>query len=337
MRQEKRGAFIFEAIQKRLKRLKRAFVITLLLIAVLLISACSFSFSEDLAKPLKKALSSNISGLLQNSDSVGMEYPRDEDDIYTISNSEELFDALQTSLYEFSPDIYLSVKEYEQFSVFWDELLEEGALHSAFQQGQVQIEYDNQSPCIIHLYFSYNTTGIVLQEYLIDDKPDFEREEERELYSAMTGITEEIIDANMTEMDKVIAVHDYLVVNTVYSEEQDKADYLATAYSVLIEGEGQCQGYSEAFTALLMISGVETKVISGDALDVSATYQPHAWNLVKIDGDWYHADVTWDDPIPDTGGSAIHTYLFRSDDYFERDHSWSDLFDDCPVDNPIEE
>lgn len=337
MREHQVGAFIFEAVQKLLKRFYRTPVIVVLIISVFLFSACSFDFSEDLVDPIKNALGSNISGLLQNSDSVGMVYPKDEEEIYTISNSEDLFEALQTALYDFAPEIYLSVEEYKQFSVYWDELLEEGALHSAFQQGQVKIEYDNQSPCIIHLYFSYNATGVVLQEYLIDGKPDLETKEEQELYSAITEITEEIIEEDMTDMDKVIAVHDYLVVNTVYSEDQDKADFLATAYSVLIEGEGQCQGYAEAFTALLMISGVETKVISGDALDVSATYQPHAWNLVKIDGDWYHADVTWDDPIPDTGGSAIHTYLFRSDDFFERDHAWSDLFDDCPIDNPIEE
>lgn len=312
-------------------------VILMMIVLVVFFSACSFNLTEDFVDPIKKAVGSNISGLLQNADTAGMVYPKNEEDIYDISSSEDLFEVLQTALYDFSPEIYISVGEYGQFTVYWDELLQEGALHSAFQQGQVQIEYDNQSPCTIHLYFSYNVTGNILQEYLIDGAPDLDTEQERELYSAMTDITEEIIEKDMTERDKVIAVHDYLVVNTVYSEEQEKADYLATAYSVLIDGEGQCQGYSEAFTALLMISGVETRVISGDALDTSANYQPHAWNLVKIDGEWYHADVTWDDPLPDTGGSAIHTYLFRSDDYFERDHAWSDLFEDCLIDNPIEE
>lgn len=334
MREKKRGRYIFEAVQKCLKRFSKASVIVVLLISVFLFSACSFEFTDDIVAPLKKAWGS---GLLQNSDTVGMVYPQNEDEIYVISDSEDLFDALQSSLYEFTPEIYLSVEEYEQFSGYWDELLDEGALHSAFQQGQVSIEYDDKSPCIIHLFFSYNATGIVLQEYLLDGEPDLKNDEEKELYAAMTDITEEIFEPDMTDMEKVVAVHDYLVVNTIYSEEEDKADYLATAYSVLIEGEGQCQGYAEAFTALLMLSGVETKVISGDALDSSATYQPHAWNLVMIEGDWYHVDATWDDPIPDTGGSALHTYLFRSDDFFERDHSWSDLFDDCPIDNPIEE
>ncbi len=331
---KKRTASPFNATQKRSRRIISGSVGVLLLLSLLIMSACSLKIDEDLVQPLKKAWGS---GLLQNSDSVGMEYPQDGDNVFEIAESKDLFEALQISLYEFSPDIYLSVESYELFSEFWEELLEEGALHSAFQQGQVKIEYDNESPCIIHLFFSYNTTGIVLQEYLLDGEPNLSSDKEKELYSVMTDITEEIIEPEMTDMDKVIAVHDYLIVNTIYSEKDGNAEYLATASSVLIDGEGQCQGYSEAFTALLMLSGVETQVISGNALDSSATYQPHAWNLVMIDGEWYHVDVTWDDPIPDTGGSTVHTYMLRSDDYFERDHAWSELFYDCPIDSPVED
>jgi transglutaminase/protease-like cytokinesis protein 3 len=149
-------------------------------------------------------------------------------------------------------------------------------------------------------------------------------------------VSDQIFKIGMSDFEKVVAAHDYLVINTVYSVEEN-VDYLATAHSVLIDGKGQCQGYSEAFAALLIISGVETRIISGMALDSTPAYQPHAWNLVSIDGAWYHVDITWDDPIPDTGGAAIRTYLCRSDDFFERDHSWSDLFPYCPLDYPVEQ
>jgi len=42
----------------------------------------------------------------------------------------------------------------------------------------------------------------------------------------------------------------------------------------------------------------------------------HAWNLVNIDGEWYHADVTWDDPVPDAKGRAGHGYFLLSDKAF---------------------
>jgi len=39
----------------------------------------------------------------------------------------------------------------------------------------------------------------------------------------------------------------------------------------------------------------------------------HAWNLVKVDGSWYHVDVAWNDPSPDRAGYAGHAYLLLSD------------------------
>ena len=41
----------------------------------------------------------------------------------------------------------------------------------------------------------------------------------------------------------------------------------------------------------------------------------HAWNHVRVEGEWYHVDVTRDDPIPAEGGAptVTHTRLLRSD------------------------
>ena len=39
----------------------------------------------------------------------------------------------------------------------------------------------------------------------------------------------------------------------------------------------------------------------------------HVWNLLKIDGQWYHMDVTWDDPVPDQPGIVIYTHFLMTD------------------------
>ena len=39
----------------------------------------------------------------------------------------------------------------------------------------------------------------------------------------------------------------------------------------------------------------------------------HAWNLVQLDGQWYHVDVTWDDPAPDRYGQVLHDYFLVTD------------------------
>jgi transglutaminase-like putative cysteine protease len=313
------------------------FVVILLFFISILLSSCSIDFSEDAMKPLANVIENNFSALIPSAIvDQGKITPPSGEELHEISSSHDLFFLLQESLYKFSPELYLSVDEYSQFSQYWEELTDEGALHSAFQKGQVQIEYENSSPCNIHLIFSYNATGSVMQSLLQSDTPVFETAEADELYTALMNVSDQIFKNEMSDFEKVVAAHDYLVVNSVYSVEGN-VDYLATAHSVLIDGKGQCQGYSEAFAALLIISGVETRIISGMALDSTPVYQPHAWNLVSIDGSWYHVDATWDDPIPDTGGAAIHTYLCRSDTFFEMDHSWSDLFPFCPSDYPIEQ
>lgn len=45
-------------------------------------------------------------------------------------------------------------------------------------------------------------------------------------------------------------------------------------------------------------------------------YPPqHAWNLVKIDGNWYHVDTTWEDGNPGK-------YVSLTDDEMRKDHKW---------------
>ncbi|MDD4096155.1 MAG: transglutaminase domain-containing protein [Oscillospiraceae bacterium] len=261
--------------------------------------------------------------------------PPSEEEICNISDSTDLFFILQDALYTFSPEVYISAEDYSQFTKYWDELLDEVVLNSAFQNGQVYIEYYGSSPCNIRLMFSYNATGIVLQSVLQDAAPVFETDEADELYTELIEISEQIFKKGMSDYEKVVAAHGYIVEHAVYSTEGN-AEYLATAHSVLVDGKGQGQGYSEAFAALLIISGVETKVVSGMALDSTGVNYPHAWNMVSIDEVWYHVDVIWDDPIPDTGKEVTRTFLCRSDDFFEIDHTWSDVLPRCPSDYPVE-
>ena len=36
----------------------------------------------------------------------------------------------------------------------------------------------------------------------------------------------------------------------------------------------------------------------------------HAWNLIKLDGEWYQVDVTWDDPVWDRLGRVCHDSIY---------------------------
>ncbi|MEI0738920.1 hypothetical protein VQ056_23700 [Paenibacillus sp. JTLBN-2024] len=49
----------------------------------------------------------------------------------------------------------------------------------------------------------------------------------------------------------------------------------------------------------------------------------HAWNLVLLDGKWYHLDTTWDDPAPDRKGEIGFGYYLRTDAQMKKDHAWT--------------
>lgn len=126
------------------------------------------------------------------------------------------------------------------------------------------------------------------------------------------------IDSSMSDMEKAIVLHDYLAVNCQYDTEFTNTNS-HSAYGVLVDQVAVCQGYALAYKYLLNQAGVE-------CLMVTSTELNHAWNMVKLDGEYYQADVTWDDPVNDRLGRARHFYMFVSDDAFrdDRKHDASD-------------
>ncbi len=94
-----------------------------------------------------------------------------------------------------------------------------------------------------------------------------------------------------TDYEKLLYLHDWLVLNCDYSTE---AMSPFSAYGALIEGRATCQGYADAMHLLLAGAGFETVFITGIGDDTSVT---HKWNYVKTsDGKWYVIDPTWGDP-----------------------------------------
>ena len=114
----------------------------------------------------------------------------------------------------------------------------------------------------------------------------------------------------MDDLQKALVLHDWLTQHVAY----DYINYLAgtvpeasyLAYGPLVMGVGVCEGYAKAYQLLLGRCGI-------DAVMVSSPSMNHGWNLVKLGGSWYHVDVTWDDPTPDTLGKANHSYFLLSD------------------------
>ncbi len=126
------------------------------------------------------------------------------------------------------------------------------------------------------------------------------------------------ITADMNEYKRARVLHDWLIYNANY-------DYTYTNYDasgVLLKGTGVCDSYGRAYLMLCTAAGLEALYVTGQAGEAGypSTWSNHGWNLVKIDGQWYHVDCTWDDP--GTGGYENHSYFLLTDEQISADHVW---------------
>lgn len=126
-------------------------------------------------------------------------------------------------------------------------------------------------------------------EYISNKKVIFQNIQE--LNKKLDEIIAKVITPNMTDFEKEVALHDYLIENVNYYDYTDIDEIPSikhSAYGALIEKEAVCDGISKAYSILLNKSGIENVVVTGK-MDVR-----HAWNKVKLDDEWYNTDVTSD-------------------------------------------
>lgn len=87
-----------------------------------------------------------------------------------------------------------------------------------------------------------------------------------------------------SEYAKALWLHDWLLEQLEY----DKTLKWSSAESALTRELGTCQSYESAYAKLLTAAGIENS-------ETRDTYDGHTWNAMKLDGQWYQTDCTWDD------------------------------------------
>ena len=92
-----------------------------------------------------------------------------------------------------------------------------------------------------------------------------------------------------TDREKISLIHNYIISHSTYDDNaiSNNSPYDSTsAYGNLIEGYSVCSGYSDAMAIFLDLLNIPNIKISSEN---------HIWNLVYIEGQWLHLDLTWDD------------------------------------------
>jgi hypothetical protein len=138
-------------------------------------------------------------------------------------------------------------------------------------------------------------------------------------------------DKDLSSYELVLMTHDWLVANIEYDEKMTATSSDNSAYGALIDKKTICQGYSEALELILRYATdvpVRMEIGEGDSGD--GYWVGHAWNLVQLDGTWYHIDTTFDDQIGNKKGKVDHYYFGQNDKVMKNDHKWeTELWPEC--------
>ncbi len=126
-------------------------------------------------------------------------------------------------------------------------------------------------------------------------------------------VIKEKLNNNMPTREKIKIIHDYIIDNAEYDklkyENKNDTTYKSnTAYGVLVQGYGTCNGYADAMAIFLDKLNIINYKISNSE---------HIWNLVYLDGKWYHLDLTWDDPISDVNINRDTYFLITTSELEE--------------------
>ncbi len=169
------------------------------------------------------------------------------------------------------------------------------------EQGMDEQDIDRIFQCVMidHPEIFY-TTGYTYTKYSRGDRTvgidfagtyDLTKEEAAERAEAIRSVAEKWLSGmaeDASEYDKVKEVYEAVIFSTNY--DLDAADNQNIA-SVFLGGASVCQGYAKATQYLLNHLGVMCTLVQGTV----DTGEAHAWNLVRVDGEYYYVDTTWGD------------------------------------------
>ncbi len=147
----------------------------------------------------------------------------------------------------------------------------------------------------------------------------------KQLETTIDSIISKVIESEMTDFEKEVAIHNALV-SVVNYYEYNNIDNIPnikhTAYGALVEQEAVCDGYAKAFMLLLERVGIKSIIVSGVADNTA-----HAWNIVKLAEDFYHVDATSDKVQQDSNKKVTHAYFNLDDATIEKTHTLNTDFE----------
>lgn len=176
------------------------------------------------------------------------------------------------------------------------------------------VNYEIDS-CRIRLIFEYLFSRGILA--IIENKTNQEIER---IVSAMSSNS----GKGIIQIEK--SIHDYMVNSISYDYEALRNKSMNRCsfniYGVINNRLAVCEGIAKFVKLTLNKLGIECFICGGKCTLENEKIEDHAWNIIKIEEDYYHIDVTWDIRKDDAQNKRIVSYdYFNLDDAnISRDH-----------------
>lgn len=173
---------------------------------------------------------------------------------------------------------------------------------------------------LVHPYNSYENIDVSISNYGkidININKVYKEDETQIINNYIIDFINNNINNNMSDYDKVKLFHDYIIDNTSFDIETANNDLREknkshTAYGLITNHKAICGGYSDIMSIYLYLLNIPNyRIATND----------HVWNLVYINNEWLHLDLTWDDPVTNDGSQILlyDYFLINNNKLFELD------------------
>ena len=148
-----------------------------------------------------------------------------------------------------------------------------------------------------------------------DEYADGERRAELRTKIELAALEcDQYLNGKMSQTELAVSINDYLAANVTYAYEADGVTPSNAVWAHNIVGWaeqdfGVCETYAESYAYLCGLFGLDCWTVNGVAAQ-SGAMSGHAWNILKLDGEWYNVDVTWNDGFENSSPVFIDRQWF---------------------------
>ena len=267
---------------------------------------------------------------------------------YLYEQLDDTAKAIYTKLYKNKENLKTGTYKIEFGNAFQSLLAEEGGDDKLKIQYQSAIEaliYENPDIFYLDVTKMYiniekitKITGTKYNVYIDHgneinylSKGFYSREDIEKYENQIEEVKNQIISTinGFNDYKKIKIIHDYLI-DTIEYESDLTQNNVYDIYGALVAKKCVCEGYAKAFQYLMNELGIENTIIIGTGTNSRNQTENHAWNYVKLNGNWYAVDTTWDDPIVTGGGKVSqkvkYEYFLRGSNTMNQNHVPSGKF-----------